>query len=199
VLPRNSMCAAAFVFLSLFATPATRAQNSAPSAKIGILNIQQAIATTAEGKQAAAELETQFAPRQQELDSLNKQVNDIRQRLNSGVSLADDERQRLNLQGTRLSQLLERKSNELQEDVNAAQGERVNEIGRKMLPLINKYAADGGFTAILDSSSQNSPVLFAAKNVDVTQDIVRLYDQANPVKSAAAVPAAKPTSAAKPQ
>jgi outer membrane protein len=167
-----------------FLSPILSAQAQGP-VRIGVINIQQAISSTAEGKQAAAELETQFAARQQELDTLGKQVNDIRQRLNSGASMTDDERQRLNLQGTRLTQRLDRKSNEFQEDVNAAQLERVNEIGRKMVAVINRYATEGNYTAILDSSAQSSPVLFAAKNVDVTQDIVRLYDQANPGKASA--------------
>jgi outer membrane protein len=174
-----------------FLSPILSAQAQGP-VRIGVINIQQAISSTAEGKQAAAELETQFAARQQELDTLGKQVNDVRQRLNSGASMTDDERQRLNLQGTRLTQRLDRKSNEFQEDVNAAQLERVNEIGRKMVAVINRYATEGNYTAILDSSAQSSPVLFAAKNVDVTQDIVRLYDQANPGK-ASAPSAPKPT------
>jgi outer membrane protein len=162
--------------------------------KIGVINIQQAISSTAEGKQAAAELETQFAARQQELDALGKQVNDIRQKLNGGTNMSDDERQRLNLQGNRLTQRLDHKTNEFQEDLNAAQLERVNEIGRKMIAVINRFATEGAYTAILDSSAQGSPVLFAAKNVDVTQDIVRLYDQSNPAKAASAPLTPKPAS-----
>jgi hypothetical protein len=48
---------------------------------------------------------------------------------------------------------------------------------------------------ILDSSAQNTPILFASTNIDVTQDIVRLYDGAYPVKAGSttpAKPAAKP-------
>ena len=169
--------------------------------KIGVINIQQAISGTAEGKQAAVELETQFAARQQELDALGKQVNDIRQRLNGGTSMTDDERQRLNLQGTRLTQRLDHKTNEFQEDLNAAQLDRVNEIGRKMIAVINRFATEGAYTAILDSSAQGSPVLFAAKNVDVTQDVIRLYDQSNPAKSASVPSRPKPATPApaKPQ
>jgi outer membrane protein len=192
---------AAVLMLACFLTTVTlRAQTASPAAglKIGVINVQQAIATTAEGKQAAAELDTQFAPRQQELESLNKQINDISQRLNAGVTLTDEDRQRLTLQGNRLAQRMERKKNEFQEDVNSAQLERVNQIGRKMISVIDRYATEGGYTAVFDSSSQNSPLLFAAKNTDVTQDIIRLYDQANPVKGAATAPATKTAPAPKP-
>jgi hypothetical protein len=46
--------------------------------------------------------------------------------------------------------------------------------------------------AIFDSSAQNSPILYASNQIDVTQDIIRLFDQAYPVKNAASSPAAKP-------
>jgi hypothetical protein len=49
---------------------------------------------------------------------------------------------------------------------------------------------------VLDSSAQNTPILFSSPQIDVTQDIVRLFDQAYPVKGAAPAqqkpPAAKP-------
>ena len=192
---------AAVLVLACFATAVTlRAQTASPAAgvKIGVINVQQAIAATAEGKQAAAELDTQFAPRQQELESLNKQVNDISQRLNAGATLTDEDRQRLTVQGNRLAQRMERKKNEFQEDLNSAQLERVNQIGRKMVTVIDRYATEGGYTAVFDTSSQNSPVLFAAKNTDLTQDIIRLYDQANPAKGAATAPATKSAPAPKP-
>jgi len=87
---------------------------------------------------------------------------------------------------------LDRKKNEYQEDVNTAQGEMVNDIGRKMMEVVNRYAQEHSYAVILDASSQNSAVLYAAKNVDVTQEVVRLYDQAHPVKAAAPASGARP-------
>jgi Skp family chaperone for outer membrane proteins len=53
------------------AGPAVWAQSSGAVAasanlKVGVINVQVAITSTAEGKQAAAELQSQFAPRQSE-------------------------------------------------------------------------------------------------------------------------------------
>jgi len=79
--------------------------------------------------------------------------------------------------------------------VNAAQGEVFDRIGRKMVDVLDRYARENSFTAIFDSSAQNTPILFASTNIDITQDIVRLYDGAYPVK-AGATPAAKPAAAA---
>jgi len=186
----------------LLGSAAVRAQAAAGSAtvgKIGIINVRAAIIATAEGKQASAELQSQFAARQNELESLNKQINDLRQRLQAGAAtLSDDEKGRLTLQGQRLTQLLDRKQNELQEDVNAAQSEVVDRIGRKMMDVLDRYARENGIIAVFDSSAQNSPILFASTNIDITQDIVKLYDQAYPLKAAAAAPARPATTPAKP-
>jgi outer membrane protein len=196
----NVLRVATFGLGCFLAARAVHAQNAATTPagpKVGVINMLQAISSTAEGKQASDQLQAQFASRQQELESLTKQINDLQQRLNGGVSLSDDERARLNAQGGRLEREFERKKNAYQEDLNTAQGEAVNGIGTKMMEIVNRYALEQNYTEILDSSAQNSQLLYVAKNVDITEEIIRLYDQAHPLKSASAVPAAKPTSAPK--
>jgi outer membrane protein len=200
---RNIIRVSALGFACLLGTATVRAQGtaaagSATGSKVGVINVRQAIVATAEGKQASAELQTQFASRQSELETLNKQVNDVRQQLATNqTTWSDEQKQRATVQGQRLAQQLERKNTEMQEDVNAAQGEVIDKIGRKMMDVLDRYARENGYTAILDSSAQNSPILYASSNVDITQDIIRLYDQAYPIKAGAA-PAAKPAAAAKP-
>src|SRR5260370_35772095 len=79
-----------------------------------------------------------------------------------------------------------------------------------MMDVLDRYARENGFVVMLDNSAQNTPILFASTNIDVTQDIVRLYDQAYPVKGRPAAsttpathpaqnPAAQPPAAKPPQ
>jgi len=186
--------AAAFAAACLLSTVAVCAQGTASAGaavtgKTGVINIRQAIASTAEGKQAGAELQSQFAARQSELEGLNKQINDLRQRLEaSSGKLSQEETARLTRQGEVMARQLQRKQDEYQEDVNAAQGEVFDRVGRKMVDVLDRYARENGYVVILDSSAQNTPILFASTNIDVTQDIVRLFDGAYPVKAGAATP-----------
>ena len=53
--------------------------------------------------------------------------------------------------------------------------------------MLDRYSRENGYTAVFDSSAQ---ILYKTSNIDLTQDIVRLYDQAHPAK--AATPATKP-------
>jgi outer membrane protein len=194
--------AAALTLACFLGTTAVHAQNAAagPSAtKIGVINILQAISSTAEGKQAATDLDVQFASRQRELETLDKQVNDLQQRLSTGqTTFSDEERARITTQGSRLAQRLDRKKNEYQEDLNTAQREVVNAIGRKLVDVLDRYAQENGYATVLDSSSQNSPILYASKNIDLTQEIINRYDQAHPAKSVTASPTNKPAPSPKP-
>jgi outer membrane protein len=166
--------------------------------KVGVINIQAAITSTAEGKQAAAELQSQFAPRTTELENLRKQIEDLQTRLRTGqTTLSDEEKARLSREGDQLTRSFQRKQQDFQDDTNEAQQEVVNRIGRKLIGVLDKYSKDNGYSVILDTSSQQTPVLYASNQIDVTQEIIRLYDQNYPVKAAATAPA-RPATAPKP-
>jgi outer membrane protein len=194
---RVSILSVAGLGLTSLPLTQTPAPAGAPAAvKVGIINMQEAISSSAEGKQAASELEAQFLPRKKELDTLNAQIAGIQSHLDGAATLAVDERDRLTIQGNRLNSRLQRQEQEYQDDLTAAQQERVSEIGRKMSGIINRFAADGNYTVILDSSSQTSPVLYATKTIDITPEVIRLYDQSNPLKNAVAAPTPKPSTPA---
>ena len=187
----------------LILTPLVWAQAggaTAPAAaKVGVISVQAAIASTAEGKQASAELQSQFAPRTSELENLRRQIEELQTRLRTGqTTLSDEEKARLSREGDQLTRTFQRKQQDFQDDTNEAQQEVINRIGRKLIGVLDKYSKENGYSVILDTSSQQTPVLYASNTVDVTQDIIRLYDQNYPVKAAATAAPSRPAAAAKP-
>jgi hypothetical protein len=79
------LCMAVLVALDLSGTAVVRAQaaggaSPAGTDKIGVVDVRQAIVSTAEGKQASAELQSQFAGRKNELGALSKQIATLRDR-----------------------------------------------------------------------------------------------------------------------
>lgn len=186
IILRSAAVAAACLLgtAATWAQAAPAAGATAPGKTVAIINLRGAIGSTAEGKQASAELQSQFAPRSAEIDNLSKQINDLQQKLQAGQGkLSDDEVTRLTGEGQRLTQRLDRRRNDFQEDAGAAQQEVFERIGRKMVDVLDRYARENGYAVVLDTSGQNSPILYASNQVDVTQDIIRLYDQAYPVKA----------------
>lgn len=192
----TALAAAALIGAAAANAQAAPATAAPAAAKVGVLNVQAAIASTAEGKQASAELQSKFAPRQTELEALNKQINDIRQRLQTSEGkLSPEEQGRLQRQGEALAKTAQRKQEDYNEDVQAELGDVRERIGRKMLDVLDRYARENGYSAIFDTSSQAQVIIYASNQSDVTQDIIRLYDQAYPVKAGAAPAATKPAAA----
>ncbi len=204
----------AVAMLLLLAAASARAQsaNATPSAaapapsKIGVLNVRQAIVATAEGRQASAELQSQFAPRNNELENMRKTIEELQKRLRDGDrTLSEDEKGRLTRQGELLARQFQRKQDDLQEELNAAQGDVFERIGRKMVDVLDRYSRENGYSVVFDTSAQNSPVIYGSSQIELTQDIIRLYDQANPVKGAPAsvapstAPAARPPASSQPR
>jgi len=175
------------------------AQN-APT-KIAVIDIQQAIASTAEGKVGLAELQSQFAPKKAEMDKTQKDIEALESRARAGQNtLSDEEKSSMQRQDELLQKKFQRQQDELNDEASAAQAELFDRIGRKMLDVQDRYARENGIAAVFNSSGQQTPVLlYRADQVDITKDIINLYDKQYPVKAAAAAPPTqKPTTPATP-
>jgi len=99
-----------------------------------------------------------------------------------------------------LSHQFQRKQDDLNEVVQAAQSDVVDTIGRKMLDVLDRYSRENGYAAVLDTSAQGTPVIYGSSQVDITQEIVKLYDVQYPAKTSSAAPggAEKPATTPKP-
>jgi outer membrane protein len=167
---------------------------AAAPAKIAVMNVRNAIVATAEGKQAQAELQSKFASKQNDLQGMQKKIEDLQQKLNAGSrTLSADEQAKMQRDGEMLQHQLQRGTDDLNEQLQAAQGDIVDGIGRKMLEVLDRYSRENGYAVVLDTSAQGSPVVYGSAQSDITQEVVRLYDQAYPVKGGA--PAASAPSA----
>ena len=168
--------------------------------KIGVINIQAAILQTQEGKQASSELEKKYEPKRQELQRRQDEINALQQQLQKqGPTLSDDERLRLNRDLSDKQRIFKRMQDDDQSDWQADNQDAVQRIGQKMIKVIDQYAQKNGYTLVLDDSQL--PVYYVAKGIDITEPIIKLYDQTNPAASASAAPAKAPakTAAAIPQ
>ena len=156
--------------------------------RIAVLNIQQAIGETNQGRQALAELQKKYQPRQQDLQQQEKDITALQDKLqNQGSMLSDQERydltQELNRKQRRFKEAQDDAQADYQDDTQAA----VRQIGQKMVKLISQYAPEHHYALVL--GDQQIPVYYASKAVDITEDIVALYNNTYPVRSAAAAPA----------
>jgi outer membrane protein len=179
------------VFLALIGIPlASYAQS-----KIGVININLAIAGTAEGKKVIADLKKKYEPKQQELDRLQKEIQNIQEQLNKPApGSSDEEQRRLTRDLEDKQKNLKRWTDDAQSDFAADRDEAVRRLGQKMVRVISDYAQQNGFTLVIDGVQV--PIYYAAKGSEITEEIVKRYDAANPVADAGAPskPIARPAS-----
>ncbi len=165
--------------------------------KVGIIHIQNAIISTKDGQQAATELQNKFEPRRKELEKKQSEINTLQEQLRKGANtLSEEARQKLMREIDAKTRSLNRDTEDAQSEFDQEQQKILQELGGRLMQVIDKYARDNGFALILDVSSPQTPVLYAANSIDITQAIVELYDKNAPSAVGAASP--KPATPAKP-
>jgi outer membrane protein len=190
------------ILLSLLVSPSLARSQDQPTAatgKIGVINIQEAIVGTGEGKKALAEIQKRYEPRRNDLQRQEQEITALQDQLQKQVNtLSDEEKLRLQRQLDEKQRLFKRAQEDAQTDYQNDNQEAIRRIGQKMVRVINDYAKQNGFALVVDDSQL--PVYFVAQGNELTEVIMKLYDAANPAASAAASssPPAKPAAATKP-
>ena len=171
---------------------------TAPS-KVGIIHIQNAIIGTKDGQTAAKALEEKFMPRRKEVEKKQADIAALQNQLRASSNTAsEDVKNKLMRDIDAKQKSLQRDAEDFQAEVDAEQQKVLGELGGKIMAVIDKYATDNGFAIIIDVSSQQSPVLYAATSIDITREVVGLYDKNAPSAAPAApAPAKKATPGAK--
>ena len=74
---------------------------------------------------------------------------------------------------------LQRYYEDFQAEVQQAEQEVVNRLGKKMLDVLEKYANVNGYAVVLDVSNPQTPVLWAHPATNLTKVLVDAYDAVN--------------------
>jgi outer membrane protein len=166
----------------------------AQSQKVGIINIQQAIAQSTDGQKAARDLQAKFAPKRTELEKMQSELSALQEQLRSQEkTLSDDARNKLMRQIDDKTRALNRSNEDATQEFQAAEQDAINEIGQKMMAIISDYAEKNNLSVVLDVSSPQTPVLYADQPSNITQAIIEQY---NKTHAAGAAPTAAPAAAA---
>jgi outer membrane protein len=162
---------------------------SAQQGKFAVINIQGALMGTKDGQKAAAELNAKTAPKKKELELKQNEINGLQDQLNKGSNtLSEAAKSDLYKKIEYQKKALQREVEDAQADLEADQQKILQQLGEKILSVIQKYSRDNGYTLVVDVSSPQTPVLWASPSIDITKEIIELYDK-NAVPSSAPGPA----------
>ncbi|MBZ5526113.1 MAG: OmpH family outer membrane protein [Acidobacteriia bacterium] len=171
-------------FLAAAAVAQAPGAASAPATggtKIGIVNIQDAIVNTNEGKKEFDALQQRFGPRNNELKAQNDEVEKLKTQLQAQSDKLNDEARATQVKSISEKQkVLQRSYEDFQAEVQNAEQDVVNRLGQKMIAVLEKYAKANGYSVILDVSNPQTPVLWASQSTNLTKELVDAYNVDNP-------------------
>jgi len=177
--------------LALFAAAGIPAQTQ--PGRIAVINMQAAMTGTKDGQKASAELNAKYGPKQKEVQTKQAEIDSLKEQLQKGQNtLSDAVKNDLYVKIDQKTKAVNRDMEDDRAELEQDQGRLIQDISQKIYVVINKFAQDNGYALVIDVSGQQSPVLFASNTIDITKQIVDLYNT-----NAAAMAPGTPASGAK--
>lgn len=172
---------------------------SAPAAevptnpRIAIIAFQQAVAATNEGQRNFAQLRVKFEPKQAALKSQSDEIDSLKKQLqDAGSTLSEPERDNRLRTIDEKTKSLQRSAEDAQNEASTAMNDMYQQLAQKVYAVLDAYSNQNKFTIVLDTSAQQTPVLWANQASDITKQVVEAYNAKSgvPPQPAAAAPAA---------
>ena len=166
------------------------------NAKIAIINFQQAVAATNEGQRNFAQLRVKFEPKQAQLKAQSDEIDSLKKQLqDAGATLSEPERDsRLRVIDEK-TKSLQRSAEDAQNEASGAMNDMYQALAQKVYAVLDTYSNQNKFTVVLDTSAQQTPVLWANGSTDITKPIVEAYNVKSgvPPQPAAGATAPRPS------
>ena len=164
-----------FLFLALFIAALFSTGFAQQVSKIGIVNAQEILEKSAEGKKVMSQLQDKDKRNQAELARRDEEIRQLQTKLNT---------QRLTLTQEALMNLtadLEKKQTDRKRfaedtyrEMQDLSQRMFNKIQNELLPIIEEAGKERGFDLIFDLS--RSGAVYFNPVIDLTQDVIKKYD-----------------------
>src|SRR5215467_503484 len=152
----------------------------APS-KIAFVNLQEAVTTCNEGKQEAAALTQKFAVKKNALKAMDDELKKLKDDYQAADLKLNENERAARLKALQDKQkIFDRTYADYQAETQDAQQEAVNRIMKKMLPILERYVAANGYTAVLDVANPQTPVVWVRKDALITKQLIEAYNAVEP-------------------
>lgn len=169
------------VFLSVvFSIQAWSQAPKEPTAQaIATISFNTTVLQTTESQRDLNALQVKFAPRQAHLESLNREVELLRSQLSSkSASGSDADRSAKEQSLNSKERQLQREAEDFKNDSDGASQQAFQTVAQKVYAFVQTYAQKHGYTLVLERGSDTAPVVwYAGKDIDITDQVVKAYNQ----------------------
>jgi outer membrane protein len=187
------LCAPGLVSLAL----GQASPSQAKPLNIVTISFNSAVLQTAEAKKNLSALEARFAPKQQQMQALNNEVEGLRKQLaDTSNNLNESERAaRAQALETKEKQL-QREAEDFKSDSQSESEQVFQRVAQKVYAFLQTFSQQHGYSAVIERGSDAYPVVwYEATNMDITDELIKAYNaQAEGASSAPANPPARSSS-----
>ena len=132
--------------------------------KVGVVNFLRMMEEAPQAKAAQSKIESEFAPREQKLVALQKEIRKLQDKLEKdGAVMSEAQSNKLERQALSKGRDLKRSREEFRDDLNIRKNEVTAQLQRQMLEATRALAKEKGFDIILGQG-----VVYANKRADIT-------------------------------
>lgn len=150
-------------------------ENNAALSRIGFVDIPYLIAKAPQALEAEQRLETEFAPRQEELQEQRDQLAELTAKLNDNtLELPEVDQVRLDRETRGLERRIKRSEQDFREELNIQKNNEFKQVRILVLEAIASFGKTHKYDLIVSDG-----VLFAAKRIDVTERILETLVKEN--------------------
>jgi len=145
------------------------------AAKIGVIDSQRVLETSAEGKRAIAQLEDRNKKLQADVSKLSEQIKGLETRLTTQrLTLTPESAQALSADLARKQTDHKRLSEDAARELQELQFKLLNKIQSELIPLIEALGKEKNLDIIFDLAK--SGAVYFNPAADLTVDLIRRYD-----------------------
>jgi len=165
-----------------------------PPTKIATIHIQNAIVGTKDGQKALQDLQARFNPKSQALEKRKADLEALRTQMRSGSATMNQEaKDKLARDIDSTQKALQRDGEDFNTEVQQEENRVMGTLGQQIMAIVGKYALQNNLAIVMDVSNPQTQPLWAESAIDITSEIIKLYDQAHSAGSSApATPPAAP-------
>jgi outer membrane protein len=178
-----ALAAAGVAALASGQTPAGTAPAGAGTAvngpngpiKIAVINVDRLVTDSALGKEAFARVKKLADSKKDEGEKLTKEIREMEQKLaDQGASLADDKKDALQKSYQEKAIAFKRFQDDAQRALDEAQKKELEELQRRVMPVISQIGKEKGFTLIFNK--YQAGLVFADDAADITDDVLKRFN-----------------------
>jgi outer membrane protein len=171
--------------------PAPAPAAGGPLNRIAYIDVQRVLARSAAGVAAREQLEREKATMQKEMDGRRVELEKLREEIEKkGALLTPDARRERQEQFERKRRDAARLADDFQKELEKKESVLLQKVLQDVSGIIERVGKEKNYYMIVEK--RGAGVIFASAEADLTDEVIRAYDQQAPKGPAAAPPATGP-------